>query len=130
MLWYMGKRINPTFDQSQIDGFQQMKEEGEADNLSEAARRASAVGLRQMGYENGEKSDTTLKAVVKQVSWLFTVAGLVGLGFTFAYPVPARIPSFAVTTLGVGLFGIYRVLEAHEPKVSKRLKRLVGREAA
>jgi len=130
MLWYMGERLTGKFDQNHVDGFEAMQEDGSADSYSEAVRRASIVGLREMGYINGENQNTALKAFVKQVSWLFTVAGLVGLGFTFAYPVPARIPSFAVTTLGVGLFGVYRVLEAHEPKVSKRLKRLVGRDVA
>lgn len=129
MLWYMGERLTGNFDQHHVDGFEAMQEDGNADSYSEAVRRASIVGLQDMGYINGERKETALKTAVNRFAWLFTIAGMVGIGFTVAYPVPARLPSFAVAGFGVVLFAVHKVLAEYEPKVSNRLKRIVGRSA-
>jgi cell division GTPase FtsZ len=125
----MGERLTGNFDQNHVDGFEAMQDEGNADSYSEAVRRASIVGLREMGYINGESKHTALKSTVSKIGWVFTIAGLVGLAMTVAYPVPARVPSFAVLTFGVVMFPVHSALEKHEPKVSKRLKRLFGGSA-
>jgi hypothetical protein len=125
----MGERLTGNFDQNHVDGFEAMQDEGKADSYSESVRRASIVGLREMGYINGEQHNTTLKFAVHRFAWLLTIAGLVGLAFTFAYPVPARVPSFACLAVGVGLYAGYEVLERNEPDVTNRLKRLFGGSA-
>jgi len=122
----MGERLTGNFDQNHVDGFEAMQEDGDADNYSEAVRRASIVGLREMGYINGERTDTWLKQVVYRFAWLFTIAGVTGLAFTATYPIPTRLPSLAVGAFGGLLFGIYAILDSHEPKVTKRLKGLFG----
>jgi hypothetical protein len=126
----MGTQISGNYDENQIEAFEQMQEEGKADSYAEAARMSSNVGLQHMGYINGQNRHTALKGFVTRAAWLLTVAGLVGLAFTFAYPVPARIPSFAVLVVGVVLFPIREWLESREPDVSNKLKALVGGEKA
>jgi len=125
----MGKKIGVNLDEKHIECFESMQEEGKADSYSEAVRQASTIGLREMGYINGESKHTALKTTVSKIGWVFTIAGLVGLAMTVAYPVPARVPSFAVLTFGVVMFPVHSALEKHEPKVSKRLKRLLGGSA-
>lgn len=126
----MSDVVSAQFDDHQTEAFDQMEKEGDAENQSEALRRAANVGLHEMGYINGEKKETRLKATVHYVSWLFMVAGLVGLAFTIAYPVPARIPSFAVLTVGVVLYGVHEKLEDVEPDLSRRLARFVRGDSA
>jgi cell division GTPase FtsZ len=125
----MAEQITGSYDESQVAAFEQLQEEGKADSYAEAARMASYAGLREMGYINGESKHTALKSTVSKIGWVFTIAGLVGLAMTVAYPVPARVPSFAVLTFGVVMFPVHSALEKHEPKVSKRLKRLFGGSA-
>jgi hypothetical protein len=117
------------FTREQEQAIEDMVEREKADNESEAHRMLVNAGMREYGYENGQHSDTALKAAVKELASLFTLVGLVGLGFTFAYPVPARLPSFAILATGVMLYSVGKALEQHEPKVSKRLKRLLGGSA-
>lgn len=126
----MGKRINPSFDETHIEGFREMQEDEKADNYSEAARRASTVGLQQMGYINGESTDTLLKRGLSKVGVLLALTGIIGLAFTFAYPVPARVPSFSVLIVGAGMYAGSEVLEEYEPNVTRKLKQMVGGESA
>jgi len=125
----MSEKLGVTFDESQVKALEEMQERGEADSYSEAGRIACSEGLRKLGYQNGENKDTMLKSTVQVLANVFTLTGMVGLGFTFAYPVPARLPSFAILAFGVFLYSAGKALEQHEPKVSKRLKRLFGGSA-
>jgi len=122
----MAERKSVRLEKQQLDTISDMDDRDLADNESEAHRMLLNAGMRAYGYQNGEYSETALKAGVEKIAWLLTVSGLVGIGFTFAYPVPARLPSFAVLAAGVGLFSVHQLLEKHEPKVSKRLKTLLG----
>lgn len=126
----MSKKLGIAFDESQVEALDEIQKEGKADSYSEAGRIAANVGLQEMGYTNGQKSETALRSVVYRLSWLFSIAGMVGLGFTFAWPVPARIPSFAVLVFGIVLYGVSEILESHEPAISKKLKSLLGRDPA
>jgi len=126
----MAERKSVRLEKHQLDAIEDMVERGIADNESEAHRMCLNAGKREFGYENGHYTDTTLKRTVYTVASLLTVAGVTGLVFTFAYPVPARLPSFSVVIVGGVLFGVHRLLQSHEPKVSKRLKRLLGGETA
>lgn len=126
----MGERLTGNFDQNHVDGFEAMQDEGKADSYSEAVRRASTVGLQQMGYINGECTETPLRRGLHKIGVLLALTGIIGLAFTFAYPVPARVPSFSVLVVGVGMYAGAEVLEEYEPGVSKKLKGLVGGEKA
>jgi hypothetical protein len=126
----MGERLTGNFDQNHVDGFEAMQDEGKADSYSEAVRRASTVGLQQMGYINGESTDTLLKRGLSKVGVLLALTGIIGLAFTFAYPVPARVPSFSVLIVGAGMYAGSEVLEEYEPNVTRKLKQLVGGEKA
>lgn len=126
----MAEQKNTRLEKHQTDAIEDMAEREIADNPSEAHRMLLNAGMREYGYENGSYTDTALKSFVGNVAWLFTIAGLTGLVFTFAYPVPARLPSFAVLVAGVMCFVGHRSLEKHEPGVSKRLKAVFGGESA
>jgi hypothetical protein len=125
----MAERKSVRLEKQQLDAIEDMVDRGIADNASEAHRELLNAGKREYGYKNGNFTDTALKSFVTRLSWLLTVAGLVGLAFTFAYPVAARLPSFAVLIGGVGCYGLSQVLEEYEPRVSKRLKGLFGETA-
>lgn len=126
----MAERKSIRLEKQHLDTFERMVEDEKADNQSEAHRMLLNAGMREYGYRGGESSNTVLRSTIYKLAWLFSIAGVVGLGFTFAYPVPARLPSFAVLVFGIALYGVSEVLEDHEPAVSKRLKGLFGGEAA
>ena len=126
----MAKQKNTRLEKPQLDAISDMADRDIADNESEAHRLLLNAGMREYGYTNGGYSDTKLKQGVENSAWLLTVAGMVGLTFTFAYPIPARMPSFAVLAFGVFLFPVAQALEDYEPKVSNRLKSLLGGEKA
>jgi hypothetical protein len=117
------------FTKEQEQAIEDMVEREQADNESEAHRMLVNAGMREYGYQNGQHSDTALKSTVQVLANVFTLTGMVGLAFTFAYPVGARLPSFAILAFGVMLYSLGKALEQHEPKVSKRLKRLLGGSA-
>jgi len=125
----MAERKSVRLEKQQLDAIKDMVERGIADNESEAHRMCLNAGKREFGYENGEYSQTTLLHFVQNAGWLLLVAGFVGLGFTFAYPVAARIPSVLVGMTGAISLAVADLLEDKEPDVTKSLKRLVGRSA-
>jgi len=126
----MGERLTGNFDQNHVDGFEAMQEEGKADNYSEAVRRASVLGLRQMGYINGQQHNTRLKRLTKLLAYVFGLIGVVWLATTITYPVSLRLPAIAAFSSAFACSMMYWLLDAYEPHISKRLKRLVGRETA
>lgn len=126
----MAERKSVRLEKQQLDTISDMEERDLADNESEAHRMLLNAGMREYGYASGDYTDTRLKQLVEQSAWLLTVAGMVGLAFTFAYPIPTRVPSFAVLCFGVGLFPLAQALGDVEPRVSERLKRLLGGENA
>jgi hypothetical protein len=126
----MGKQIGVNLEEKQVDAFEEMQEQGDADSYSEAVRTCATIGLQEMGYINGQKADTTLKQSVYSFAWLFMVAGATGLAFTAVYPVPTRLPSLAVGAFGGLLFGVYTILDSHEPAVTNKIKAIFGGETA
>jgi hypothetical protein len=126
----MGERLTGKFDQNHVDGFEAMQEEGNADSYSEAVRRASIVGLRQMGYINGQQHNTRLKKLTKNLAYVFGLIGIVWLATTITYPVQLRLPAIAAFSSAFACSVMYWLLDEYEPSISNRLKALVGRETA
>jgi hypothetical protein len=126
----MAQQKNTRLERHQLQAIEDMVDRGIADNESEAHRMLLNAGKREYGYKNGGYTDTMLRLATFRVGVLLAIAGIVGLAFTFAYPVSARLPSFAVLVVGAGLYGVSSVLERHEPQVSQRLKGLLGRDSA
>lgn len=126
----MGERLTGKFDQQQVDGFEAMQEAGEADSYSEAVRRASAVGLQQMGYTNGKQTNTTLRKATQEASKLFLYFGLAIMGITWFYPLELRVMAVGPIVSGLFLVGVDRVLATHEPNISNKLRSLFGGEPA
>jgi hypothetical protein len=127
----MAERVSVQLEQHQREAISDMVDRGIADNESEAHRMCLNAGKREFGYKNGHYTETSLLSWLTQAAYLLTMAGLVGLAFTFAYPVGARIPSFAVIVVGVSIQAfVVPAVEKREPKVTKRLKGLLGGETA
>jgi mannose/fructose/N-acetylgalactosamine-specific phosphotransferase system component IID len=126
----MGHRLTGNFDQDQVDGFEQMQEDGKADSYSEAVRIASSVGLQQLGYTNGQKTETTLNKYTQRFGYAFGLIGIVWLATTLTYPVSLRLPAIAALSSSVGCFAMHKALESREPAVTNYLKGLVGGETA
>lgn len=125
----MGDIRSAKFDEYQVEALDELQDDIRSQEKSEALRKATVVGLQELGYMNGN-SNTRLKAATYRLSWLFMVAGVVGLAFTFAYPVPARVPSFAVVMTGTALYAASEWLDGVEPAVTNKLRSLVGGETA
>jgi hypothetical protein len=114
----------------QIDAIEDMVDRGEADNQSEALRRLLNSGMAQYGYRAGKNGNTTLKTFTHRLMWAFALIGIVWMATTLAAPVALRMPAYAAMSASVGMFGVYRVLEAHEPAVTNKLRSLLGGEPA
>jgi len=108
----------------------EMDENGDIPNQSEGIREGVDLLAEKHGYKNGKNGNTALKFFVHRAGLLLSVAGLVGLAFTFAYPVTARVPSFAVLVAGACFYGCYNYLSEHEPDVSNKIRGLFGGETA
>jgi len=117
-------------EKHQRDVIKDMDERDIADNQSEAHRMLLNAGMDEYGYKNGGHTDTLLKRGLSKIGVLLALTGIIGLAFTFAYPVPARVPSFSVLIVGAGMYVGSEVLEEYEPKVSRKLKQMIGGESA
>jgi len=108
----------------------EMDENDDIPNQSEGIREGIDLLAEKHGYKNGENGKTALKFFAHRAGLLLSVAGIVGLAFTFAYPVSARIPSFAVLVVGVCFYAFHTYLSEHEPGVTNRIKGLFDGETA
>jgi hypothetical protein len=126
----MAQQKNTRLEKHQLDAISDMVDRGVADNESEAHRMLLNAGKREYGYKNGGHADTLLKRGLSKIGVLLALTGIIGLAFTFAYPVPARVPSFSVLIVGAGMYAGSGVLEEYEPDVSRKLKQMVGGESA
>jgi len=126
----MAERKSTRLERHQLDAIEDMAERGVADNESEAHRMFLNAGMAEFGYKNGGHTDTLLKRGLSKVGILLALTGIIGLAFTFAYPVPARVPSFSVLIVGAGCYAGSEVLEEYEPNVTRKLKQMVSGESA
>ncbi len=117
-------------EKQELDAIEDMAEQGVADNQSEAHRQLLRAGMHEYGYRNGDYTDTTLRTVIQRFAHWFIVAGIVWTGVTWYYPRVFATPAIGLFLSGLACWGIDRVLEQHEPRVSNRLKGLfVGEKA-
>lgn len=126
----MSEKIGVTLDEYQVDGLDEMKEQGRADSYSEAGRIAIATGLEELGHTNGSTVKTPLRATTHELAKLFLWAGFVLMGITFFYPIELRILVVGPITSGLFLLGVNRLLANIEPRVSNKLRSLIGGETA
>lgn len=121
----MAEKIPAQLDQEQVNGLEAMQEAGEADSYSEAVRVSCGVGLRELGYTNGERQ-SGIAAASRAVGWLAGIVGIVWLGVTIAYPVETRLPALAAMLASLAAFGVGRLVTGGW---RHRLGRLFGRSA-
>lgn len=126
----MGETLSGHVDTDQVEAIQEMVEAGEADNQSEAIRRALRVGLSEMGYHNGVRTDTQLRTVARRFRDAFLLLGVLWVGVSFWLPIGWRSLAAAPVAAGLACHVIDRGLARREPDVSNRLRALVGGETA
>lgn len=120
----MGERKSIRLSTQQLDALEEMERQGDADNQSEALRTALNAGLRDMGYRNGEKADTTLRRNIRRMAHTLAMMAVGMLGVVLVYPVEiVRIAVVAPAVMSVTMYAVDQFLEQYEPAVSRRLAR-------
>lgn len=123
----MGERKSIRLSTQQLDALDEMTRQGDADNQSEALRTALNAGLRDMGYRNGEKADTTLRRNIRRSGNVLAMMALGLLGVVLVYPVEIfRLAVVAPAIMSVTMYATDMVLERYEPAVSRRIVRFFG----
>lgn len=124
----MAQRQRIYLEKQQRDAIDDVLDDGEADNESEAARTLINAGMAKLGYgTTNHHTDTPLKQLAAEFGRAFAWIGIGWLAFTFSAPVEWRLGAVFAFAAAFGCTGLYVVLEKHEPKVSNSLKRLIGR---
>lgn len=100
---------------------EEMEENGDADNQSEAIRTAIDAGGKAMGYLNGEKHDTRLRTIARRFADAFALLGIMWIGLTLFVPVEFRLFAIAPFAMSVACLTIDRGLAVVEPHVSNRI---------
>lgn len=126
----MGERKSIRLERKQLDGISAMVEGGDADNDSEALRTALNAGLAELGYRNGERNDTTLRMASRRFADAFSLLGVMWLGMSFWLPIEFRIYAVGPFAASVACLAIDRGLQAHEPRVSRRITAILRGDKA
>jgi len=126
----MAETKSARFSREQTEAIEDMVEKGLADNQSEAHRMLVNAGMHEYGYANGGYSETALKRICGELAKAFMLVGIVLVGVTYFYPVSFRILAIGPLVSSGFLFAVESVLESHEPKVSNKIKGLLGGETA
>lgn len=127
----MAEHFGVRLERRQINAIEKMEDNGDADNQSEALRTALDAGLAELGYHNGSKRDTRLRALTRRFADAFALLALFWVGMTFLFPMGFRMFAIPVFVISLALYSLDRLLASHEPAVSKRLVRFLnGGEAA
>lgn len=117
----MAEQIGVRVDNGHLEQLDEMQEAGDADSYSEAVRASSQVGLEEMGYRNGGKQNTHLRAITQRFADAFALLGVFWVGVTFLFPIGFRMWSIPIFVVALGLYGLDRLLKRHEPAVSRRI---------
>jgi len=126
----MAETKSARFSREQTEAIEDMVDKGLADNQSEAHRMLVNAGMHEYGYSNGGYSETALKRICGELAKAFLLVGVVLVGVTYFYPITFRVLAVGPIVSGLFLLGVESVLENVEPKVSNRIKRLLGGESA
>lgn len=119
----MGDSNALRLEQRQWEALEEMTENGDAPNRSEAARQVVAVGLDELGYGHSE-TPSRFASAGYLVGWACGFVALAWLGVTIAYPVELRMPAVAALFASLTAFGVSHVAGG---SVRHQLGGLVGR---
>lgn len=126
----MAEVLSSQFDDDEVDALEEMQRCGDADNYSEALRRATKTGLQELGYQNGENADTTLKWLSGEFARAFAWIGIAWVGLTLLLPIRYRVGAVFAVFAAAGCSGLYVALDQHEPGVTNWMRGLLGGESA
>jgi len=126
----MAQSVSGRLDDDIVDGLEEMTDNGDAENISEALRMTCSAGLRQYGYYWGEKRDTRLRKTVRRFIDAFALLGVMWIGVSFWLPLELRALAAAPFAASAACLSIDRVLATHEPAVSNWLAGLVRGDRA
>lgn len=117
----MAERKTVRFERDQIHAIEDMVERERADNESAAVKKLLTEGMRQYGYKATGNGDTSLKWAAGELARLLTYVGLGWLAFFWAFPVDFRVLGAVVLVMALAMVGVYLLLDAYEPAISRRL---------
>lgn len=117
----MAERKTVRFERDQIHAIEDMVERERADNESAAVKKLLTEGMRQYGYKATGNGDTSLKWAAGELARLLTYVGLGWLAFFWAFPVGFRVLGAVVLVMALAMVGVYLLLDAYEPAISRRL---------
>lgn len=117
----MAERKTVRFERDQIHAIEDMVERERADNESAAVKKLLTEGMRQYGYKATGNGDTSLKWAAGELARLLSYVGLGWLAFFWAFPVDFRVLGAVVLVMALAMVGVYLLLDAYEPAISRRL---------
>lgn len=117
----MAERKTVRFERDQIHAIEDMVERERADNESAAVKKLLTEGMRQYGYKATGNGDTSLKWAAGELARLLSYVGLGWLAFFWAFPVGFRVLGAVVLVMALAMVGVYLLLDAYEPAISRRL---------
>lgn len=129
-LLHMVSKKSLYLESHQIETIETMVEQDKADTESEALRILLNSGMVEHGYRAGRNGNTLLKTFTRRLAWAFALIGIVWMATTLFMPVLVLRPAFAAMSASLGMFGLHRVLDEHEPAITNRLRALTGGEPA
>lgn len=126
----MGERLTGNFDQDHVDGFEAMQEDGTAESYSEAVRIAANRGLNELGYKNGVREETWLQWFVGELAKVLSFLALGWIAATIYFPVEFRFMSVYFLAAALGTFGVERVLQRVEPRITHAMTQAIGKKVS
>lgn len=123
----MGERKSLHLDSDLTDRLNDMVANGDAPNFSEAVRIATRAGLEELGYRNGGKRDTTLRAIVRRAADASAWASIFLAAFAYFGPLEIRLLLIPMLAIPLSLYTADRVLSRLEPRVSRGISGLLSR---
>lgn len=125
----MAQTVSARADTDHREALEDYADDGNADSPSEALRQTSQAELARQGYLNGN-GNTTLKWASKEFSRAFAWIGVAWLAFTFTAPVEYRLGAVFALSAALACSALYVLLDTHEPHISERLGKILGRDKA
>lgn len=117
----MAETYSARLTPQQEEALEAMSDNGDADNTSEALRMALDEGLIELGYRNGAKQETRLRATIQRFADAFGLLGIIVVGVTWLYPLGFRMWAIPIFLIALTLYGLDRLLADYEPDVSNRI---------
>lgn len=111
----MAQRTSVQLTNEQLEAADDLDGRGVADNRSEAIRMFVNAGMREYGYENGErKEESRLAGACRMTGYLFATIAMTWAATSYLWPVEIRMPALAFAFAAIVAFGFERAVEQYD----------------